>query len=179
MAKAETAEEKAAESSESPHPRKKSPLKVLVILVVVLGVLGGGGFVVWSKVVQPRLSAAQGGDKSGTLGAQSDNSLDTTLLGPILPLDPFIVNLAGDDGRRFLKVNMDLELDDSKLKEEIEHRMPQIRDSILVLLSSKTYDDVASVQGKFKLRAEVVNRINAYLQSGKVKKVYFTEFVMQ
>ncbi|MBI3014040.1 MAG: flagellar basal body-associated FliL family protein [Candidatus Tectomicrobia bacterium] len=176
---AEIEEKPGADLEEHPAAPKKSPLKLILILVVIMAVLGGGGFLAWKKVVAPMLSAKGKLETAGGETKAGTDSAEAALLGPIFVLDPFIVNLAGDNGRRFLKITMDLELGEVKLKEELDRRLPQVRDTILVLLSSKTYEDIESVQGKFKLREEITGRVNSYLQSGKVKKIYFTEFVVQ
>ena len=176
---AEIEEKEGADQEESSAPPKKSPLKLIVILVVVLAVLGGGGFVAWKKFVGPMLSG-KGKTQPATSEAEAGaDSAEAALMGPIYTMDSFIVNLAGENGRRFLKVTIDLELGDAKLKEEMDRRLPQLRDTVLVLLSSKSYEDIENVQGKFKLREEIVSRVNSYLQAAKVKKVYFSEFVVQ
>jgi flagellar FliL protein len=74
---------------------------------------------------------------------------------------------------------VNLEIEKTEIMDEIEQRMPQIRDSILVLLSSKTADEVRTVEGKFRLRDEIISRVNKLISNGKVKGAYFTEFVMQ
>ncbi len=56
---------------------------------------------------------------------------------------------------------------------------PKVRDSILDLLSSKSYKEMMDPIGKQRLRDEVALRVNAYLTKGKIFKVYFTEFVIQ
>ena len=56
---------------------------------------------------------------------------------------------------------------------------PTVMDSILVLLSSKAFEDVYSVQGKFKLKDEITTRVNRFLVVGHVKDAYFTEFIIQ
>ena len=100
-------------------------------------------------------------------------------LGPTVPLETFIVNLSGAAGERYLKVAMELELKESSLVVEVEKRTPQVRDTILLLLSSKTFDDIATFRGKTKLRNEITSRLNAVLPPASIKKVYFTEFVVQ
>ncbi|MEC9019274.1 MAG: flagellar basal body-associated FliL family protein [Nitrospinota bacterium] len=50
---------------------------------------------------------------------------------------------------------------------------------MLVLLSSKSFEDVYSVQGKFKLKDEVTTRVNRFLVVGHIKDAYFTEFIIQ
>ena len=94
-------------------------------------------------------------------------------------LDPFIVNLADAQGQRYLKAVIQLETDNASADGEINGKLPQIRDEILMILSNKTFDDIATVSGKRMLKREIVSAINRYLASGQVTQVYFTEFVVQ
>ena len=97
----------------------------------------------------------------------------------MFPMDPFIVNLAGSEGKRFLKVTIFLELSTPEVREEIKGKIQKVTDSILVLLSSKAFEDVYSVQGKFKLKDEITTRVNRFLVVGHIKDAYFTEFIIQ
>ncbi len=65
------------------------------------------------------------------------------------------------------------------MAEEIKQRLPQIRDLIISLLGSKSFDDVRSIEGKDLLREEMLRRINALLETGKARSIFFTEFVVQ
>ncbi len=75
-----------------------------------------------------------------------------------------------------MKINMSLEVGNDEVQAEIEKRKPQIRDIILILLSSKTYDQVSNREGKDILRDEIRNTVNSFLTKGQVKRVLFTEF---
>ena len=57
--------------------------------------------------------------------------------------------------------------------------MPQIRDSILLLIGNKTYEELQDLQGKKQLKAELTSKLNSILHYGKVKEIYFTDFVVQ
>jgi flagellar FliL protein len=92
---------------------------------------------------------------------------------------PFIVNLNDVGGKRFLKLTMSIEAETQELTDEINLKMPQFRDVILLLLSSLSYDDIATLDGKMRLRNQMLNRINAGLTKGKTKNIYFSEFVVQ
>ena len=94
-------------------------------------------------------------------------------------LDPFIVNLAKSKGNRFLKVTVSLEMSTSEVRLELDKNIQKITDSILLLLSSKLFEDVYSVQGKFTLKDEITARANQFLAAGHVKGAYFTEFIIQ
>jgi flagellar protein FliL len=54
-----------------------------------------------------------------------------------------------------------------------------VRDTILILLSSKDVASLRTPQGKFQLRDELTLRVNALLPKGGVRSAYFTEFVVQ
>ena len=78
-----------------------------------------------------------------------------------------------------MKVTTTLELSSPEVNPEFEENLQKITDSILVLLSSKSFEDVYSVQGKFKLKDEITTRVNRFLVVGHVKDAYFTEFIVQ
>ena len=94
-------------------------------------------------------------------------------------LEPFIVNLAKSGGNRFLKVTVSLEMSSSEVRLGLKKNIQKVTDSILLLLSTKTFKDVYSVQGKFTLKGEITTRVNQFLTEGQVKGAYFTEFIIQ
>ena len=153
-------------------PKKKSPVKMIVILLVILGLLGGGGYFAYMKYIQP-------GQSPEAVGAGETVEEVQPNLGIMFSLDPFIVNLAGSQGKRFLKVTVSLELSAPEVHAEVKENIQKIMDSILVLLSSKNFEDVYSVQGKFKLKDEITARVNRFLVLGHIKEAYFTEFIIQ
>ncbi len=97
----------------------------------------------------------------------------------LFDLEPFIVNLNDPEQIRYLKMTIKLHLASAGFADPINRVLPQIRDSLLILLSSKAYDDIRSVDGKMELRDEIVTRVNTALKSTGVRTVYFTEFVAQ
>ena len=99
--------------------------------------------------------------------------------GVMFHFEPFIVNLAKSQGSRFLKVTISLEMSSGEVQVELEKNLRKINDSILMLLSTKAFEDVYSVQGKFTLKGEITTRVNQFLTVGQVKGAYFTEFIIQ
>jgi len=91
----------------------------------------------------------------------------------------FVVNLIDPYGKKYLKVRMDLEMDQEKLKQEVDKRMPQFKDTILTLLSSKTFEDINSFEGKIQLRSEIMQMLNQFLRTGAITNIYFIEFIVQ
>ena len=155
---------------------KKKPLAMIIGIIVGLLVLGGGGYYAYITFFQEK--PVEEVPAEGEEGAAEKVEEDVNL-GVMFPLDPFIVNLAGSEGKRFLKVTISLELSTPEVHAELKENIQKVTDSILVLLSSKSFEDVYSVQGKFKLKDEVTTRVNRFLVVGHVKDAYFTEFIIQ
>ena len=91
----------------------------------------------------------------------------------------FIANLNDVGGRRMLKLTMSVEADTQELSDEINAKMPKLRDTILLLLSSIQSDDVSGLDGKQRLKTQMKNRINQNLTRGKIQEIYFSEVVVQ
>lgn len=101
------------------------------------------------------------------------------LVGSMWAMEPFIVNLMDNNGDRYLKAVIQLELSDQTAVPELEQLKPKLRDNVLDLLSAKAYKDLMEMGGKERLREEIAMRLNSFLTKGKIVKVYFTEFVIQ
>ena len=159
----------------------KKPIGMIIGIIVGLLVLGGGGYYAYinffqEKPAEEKPAEGEEGKEEGKEEAPAEEDLN---LGVMFPMDPFIVNLAGSEGKRFLKVTIFLELSTPEVRVEIEGTIQKVTDSILVLLSSKAFEDVYSVQGKFKLKDEITTRVNRFLVVGHIKDAYFTEFIIQ
>jgi len=164
MARQELKEEEQQPQQTEP-PKKGRLVKGVIIgvsLLVVLGALAGGGAFLYGKFMGERKTAAV-----------------QPAVGTFWPMDPFIVNLIDNNGERFLKVILQLEVNDPTAVSELEAFKPKLRDNILDLLSVKSYKELIDLGGKQRLRDEIVMRLNSFLTRGKVVKVYFTEFVIQ
>jgi flagellar FliL protein len=96
---------------------------------------------------------------------------------PIFQLEPFITNIG--DRNRFLKLSISIELSSPAVAEKAKAKTGAIRDALIMLITSKTPDDISSSEGKQQLKDEVLTRLNQILGEGSVKNIYFTDFVMQ
>ena len=178
----EEAEEEGGEAA-GEEEKKGLPIKLILIVVGVLALAGGGYFAYTNFFQEEAVEESAEGGKEGEEGEEgADGEKKEELppdVGVMFAMDPFVVNLAGSKGKRFLKVTTTLELSSPEVNPEFEENLQKITDSILVLLSSKSFEDVYSVQGKFKLKDEITTRVNRFLVVGHVKDAYFTEFIVQ
>ena len=148
-------------------------LLIGVLMVLMLG-LGGGLFMMWNKLSALNAQTVAMASEQAGVEVSVANSV-----GPIFSLETFIVNLADQGGNRYLRVTMDLELANPEMEDEITQRLPQVRDSILMILPTKRFEDISTMQGKTTLRDEVLETLNGYLVQGKITNIYFKEFVVQ
>ncbi len=179
MAKKEKQEENQEE-----QPKKGGKLKLIIIILIALIILGGGGFAAYMFMFKksPPPPAPTQKNAQAQQQQQAQAAPPVVKKRKILPqttLAPFIVNLADKNARRYLKVKIALELSDEKLKDEIKERTPEIRDLVTLLLSSKTFADISTFDGKLALKTEIMNRLNAILINGRVTNVFFVDFVVQ
>ena len=179
MANAETAE----------PPAKGGSMGLVLITAVLCLALGGGGAFFFLSKDEPAAAeatqetgaegaeGAEGGE--GAEGAQSAEDASEEFRERLLSLDPMIINITGDGYARLLKVRVELECESAEVREEAEARIPQIRDGILTLVSSKRLTEVTAFEGKALLKEELQHRFNQMLTTGRVESVLLTEFVVQ
>ncbi len=158
------------DEGKDPSEKKGSKLKLIIILAVVFILLAGGGTAAYFVFFKSKPPVA---------GEKKPAAQEKPKVSVFWPLDPFIVNLIDNEGERYLKVVMQMELSDQAMLAEMKLQTPKLRDTILDLLSSKTYKEMIDPLGKQRLRDEIAMRMNMNITGGKVLKVYFTEFVIQ
>lgn len=158
----------AAESAEA--PKKKS--KLVLILALALLTAGGGGGAGWYFLGR----SAEGGEKVAK---------PAPVKPPVfVPMDAFTVNLQPDDSTpQYLQVGLTLKVADAGKVETIKAQMPEIRNRVLLLLSSKKASDITTPQGKTALSGDLQREINQPLaaspHANAVDGVLFTSFVIQ
>lgn len=160
------AEEEREEQRQAEQEGKKGKGSILkwIIVAVAVVILGAGGFAGWYYYT------------SGSGGGQGEAVVQTP---GIWSLGSMVVNLMDDNGERYLKTTIQIEVSSQECVEELTLLKPKVVDSILVLLSSKNYKEIAGFEGKQGLRDEIAVRLNRYLTKGEVRRVYFTEFLIQ
>ena len=164
--KAPAAEGEAAEG-EAPKGSKKK----LVIIAAVLLLLGGGG---GGYFMMKKKAPAEG---------QGDQAM-AEVKKPIVFLDvrEMMVNLAtepGQDKTRFAKFKIALELKDAKVEGEVKPLMPRIEDTFQVYMRELRASDLAGSAGIYRLREELLRRVNVAIHPARAEAVLFKDVVVQ
>ncbi len=162
------------------------PLMTVIVLVVgtlfFAGVLSGGGDHAAGAVAEDNV---EGDGEDGDHGDGGDEEGGGETLPAIyLPIDPaFVVNFASQGKARFLQVTVEVMTRDPLMPDQIKLHMPVIRNNLMLLFSSQSYDGVSTLEGKETLREEALEVVQQILEEETgdpgIEAVYFTSFVMQ
>ncbi|MDD4881902.1 MAG: flagellar basal body-associated FliL family protein [Gallionellaceae bacterium] len=166
MAKEETV---AVEPEQPKGKGKKKLLIIIALAVVVLLVLAAGAVL----LLTPKPGAD--GKHGAEVAAEDEHP-------PVYEkLESFTVNLA--DGETYLQVEIHLQVADASVQEKLKQHMPEVRDAIIRLLSSKNAEELSVLEGKDKLATDVQKQLNDILRAESpakgVKKVLFNAFIIQ
>jgi flagellar FliL protein len=156
------AEEQVKEEGKQSGGKKKLIFILIPVLLILIGGAGAYFFLTHKK---------KESTKQMVVAPQK--------LGVMYNLGSFLVNLADKNANTYAKVSITLELSNEKVQQEVVKRLPIIKDAVINLLSSKTYDEIRTPEGKEELRLELIKRINAILVTGGVQNIYFTQFIVQ
>jgi flagellar FliL protein len=148
-------------------PVKAKSKRPLILIATVLVIAAGVGGWMW---------------KRSSVKTQAAAASASPEVNSVLPLDSFVVNLQDPAGNGYLRVGIDLGLtsaakDDDKEKQAAY--LPRLRDTILGVLGSRSVDDLLTPDGKTKLKADLLQAIDARVPELQCKEVYFTEFLVQ
>jgi flagellar FliL protein len=160
------AEEEAVKDTEEAQPPPKSKLKLIVLASTVI-LLGVGGFFGWKWYAGRKVA--------------SETTQKPEAMSIVYPLKSFIVNLADKKGvgKRYLKITMEVEVAGEEQKALVNHKVPQLRDTILLMLSSRTIEEITSMEAKLELKQILLARMNRAVGKDVIQRLYFTEFVVQ
>ena len=181
----EQEDKKEGEVAEAPKKGKKKLFIILGVLVLLIAVGVPAAFFLLKKPV-PKVdelspdAAAEHDDAHGKLEGHDDVEEfgeDEEALGAIVPLDTFVVNLTGG---KFIRLQLQVEFATLDVPRKFYGRLVPIRDSIIRILTERTPEDLESSKGdgcvkNFRSRS----MMNEMLRREDVRRIYFTQFVIQ
>ncbi|MTI19274.1 flagellar basal body-associated protein FliL [Rhodobacteraceae bacterium RKSG542] len=94
-------------------------------------------------------------------------------------LPEMVVNLATDGRRTYLKVQISLELQDDAMVDRVEPFLPRIMDAFQIYLRELRPADLEGSAGLFRLKEQLLRRINLAVYPARVEGVLFKEILIQ
>ncbi len=170
----ETNREAPAETAAAARGRGLLDNKVVllgaIVIVQILLALGITRF-----VIMPRLGV-QGADMAAGEAAAAADQQSGILVG----LQEMVVTLQGEGGApAYLRINVNLEVSDQKTADRVTQRLPELRDIVIMTLSSKRAPDLLTPEGKQSVRGEIFRRLAERLPAESLRSVYFSDLVIQ
>ncbi|MGE0830518.1 MAG: flagellar basal body-associated FliL family protein [Hyphomonadaceae bacterium] len=191
---AEGGEGEGAEGDEK--PKKKLAGKNLVLFIIlpailVLGAGGGAAFFLMNSGGGPQAAhasedshgKAKGGEHGeGGAAVEGANGVMITEGDGVMfvALPDMLVNITAADGRpAYLKLKLTLEAPDAEAVAALEPEIPRVTDQFNAFLRELRTDDLSGSAGAYRLRLELLRRVNLVIAPKRVNAVLIEEMLVQ
>ncbi|MER2250433.1 flagellar basal body-associated protein FliL [Methylorubrum podarium] len=164
----------AAEGEEGAAEAPKSKKKLIIIAAAAVLLLGGGGggfFFMKGR-----------GAHADAHGEHAAEKADPKAQAVFLDMRDMMVNLSPDPGAtkaNVLKLRVALELKDAKVEATVKPLMPRVEDAFQTYLREIRASDLAGSTGLYRLREELLRRVNIALHPTKAEAVLFKDVIVQ
>ena len=178
MADDEIDEEAEAEGEEGEGKSSGGGSKKLIIIIagVVLLLIGGAAAAFFMGLFYPLL----GGDEAAVAAPAEDGKSVADNVAFFHELPEIIVNLNSKGRKRsVMKLRVSLEVASPGEIPKLEALMPRVIDNFQVYLRELRLDDLKGSAGMYRLREELLTRVNAAITPSKVRAVLFKEMLVQ
>jgi len=144
---------------------------ILFIVLPLLLIVGGGGGAYFAGVFDAEEPVAEPAE-------EAVKEVEKTVVFYDLP--PMLINLnVGGSDASFLKLGIALELDDETVLPELEKLLPRVMDNFQVYLRELRREDLRGSAGIYRLKEELLYRINSSVKPIQVKDILFKEMLVQ
>ncbi len=158
----------------APVPRSGTKMMVVILVAMIAAAAAGAGVYFMT------------GKKDETVSTEAEQAKSKSKLpATYVKLDPpFVANFEARGAMRFLQVSVEVMTRDAAVADLIKQHDPMVRNDLLMLFGSQTYDTISTPEGKEQLRARALEAIRKVIKEqggdgAKVEQLYFTSFVMQ
>ena len=180
-------------------------ITTLMSMVILFVVFAGVNYLVMENLMSQKISKISVSQEELDEDAGEDDELQR---GIIVDLGDFILNLCDEAQRKYLKVNVAIEVSQKDtdfpkdeaaskgghghgeapvaanpmdaIQQEMNQFKPAIRDAVITNLSSKTSAELSSAAGKELAKEQIANDINSILGGEReVLRVSFGQFIIQ
>lgn len=154
-------------------PRRSGKKKWLILLLITILFLGGGGggYYFWRVKANAKKAAKE---KMGPADSTDDGEVKQ-----VIELQPFIVNLADRTEPRYLRMTVSLGIGENLDDKPDPLFTTKVRNAILGIVTTKSSDEILTVEGKAVLRKEMLEAARRVVSKPEVHAIYITDFIIQ
>ena len=139
-----------------------------------------------TKNIEAKLEKKEKAKKAESKSKEKKSDIDNDVKGNsilgniIVPMESIVVNLGSVDSRRYLRVIVSLEVNNSETENTIKENKIIFRDKLVSYFSAKDAKSIGTQDSQIKLRSEIKDNLNKLLGSDNaITKVYFSDFIVQ
>jgi len=152
---------------------------LIVIAAVLVLILGGAAAAYFTGLLQPVVDMLSGGEDAVAVDGMEETEI---ISGDAVfyDLQEMLVNI-NTGGRKtvYLKIRVSLELENGDDITKVEEMMPRIVDNFQIYLRELRIEDLKGSAGMYRLREELLKRVNVAVAPAKVNDVLFKEMLVQ
>ncbi len=147
--------------------KKKKPMMLIIVALLVL--VGGGAAGAYFMGMFGSAAPTAGG---------TDQLVETPSV--YFDIPEMVVNLASGRGRpQYLKLKIAIEAASQEHIDALQPKMPRIQDMFQIYLREMRRSDLEGSAGVYRLKQELMRRINITIHPAKIKRVLFKEIIIQ
>ncbi len=161
------ADEDKAQEEEAPKKKSKLPIIIGIVVLNLVSVGGVGAYFIFFQAPAPAAAEAPPVEPLATE------------FGPLVELTPIIANLNDEHVGRYIRVTIHLEATNEETKLDVEEAIVPIRNRLVIYFAELTSEETMGLGSRERIRGELVEAINEVLGEPKVRRVFYTEFVVQ
>ncbi|QAT39959.1 flagellar basal body-associated FliL family protein [Clostridium sp. JN-9] len=164
--------------SEEKKEKKSGGIKVILIVILIIIAVGGGAFAGYYFYSKSNSSKPKANTLPVQPAANTANVATSVVSQRTYSADDFLVNLADEDGKKYLKVKVYLGYENKKMDKELDAKKPIIRDTINSVLRVKKSTDFTA-KGTEDMKREILQKLNPIFTNGQLDNIYFYDIVVQ
>jgi len=151
---------------------------LIVIAAVLVLILGGAAAAYFTGLLQPLVEMLGGGKDAAQIEETGQPLVSSDAV--FYDLQEMLVNI-NTGGRKpvYLKIRVSLELESGEDIVRVETMMPRIVDNFQVYLRELRIEDLKGSAGMYRLREELLKRVNVAVAPARVNDVLFKEMLVQ
>lgn len=165
-------------------PKKGGKKKIIIIAIIALVILAGGGAGLFftgffdKKDESVESENVEGQDTKTEKEKEKKEQKEQEDI--FVDMEEFIVNLTSENSNpSFLKMTVTIHVKGKDEAGEISAQTPVIRDMFQIYLRELRSEDLKGSAGVFRLKEELLLRINKALYPTKVEDILFKEILVQ
>jgi flagellar FliL protein len=154
-------------------------MKSNLILVGTVVVMAVAAFLVTKMVIKPALAPGVADNAPAKAKPEKTSEKGGKDKAEVYLVSNLLVNPTGTGGTRYLSASVGIQVDSPGVLDQLRVRDLQVRDLLILVLSSRTVEELTDPRSREQMRKEILGRLNQLIGGEELSAVYFVDYVLQ